>query len=358
MHTEHPSSRLATRAPRRSGCRAAFHHGLLVWPAALTVAMTTATTSTLASAPSGAAVSSTQPVATVSSRQAGTATAHAGERHARRNDNDIDQFMQRVLANRNAAPWRRLGDFVLRESYSFELDAPPESRLSSFRRVREYEWYVREGTAVRSPVRVDGLGIDGATRRGYEASWLREEERRRAGLRAHGENRGTERDGLGEPEDAEPRFVTDFFYFLEWTLEPGEYYFVGRETVAGREVVRIEFYPTGPFWEEAGARINRGIVKTSMVTLWVDPEIHQIVKYSFENAGLDFLRFRWLLRADGLQAVMQLAPVRGVWMPARLTLSGRATTALGEYAATLTQEFFDYRQAETGARLGDPGSVR
>ena len=123
-------------------------------------------------------------------------------------------------------------------------------------------------------------------------------------------------------------------------------------------MVRIEFYPTGTCREEAGARINRGIVKTSMVTLWVDPEIHQIVKYSFENAGLDFLRFRWLLRADGLQAVMELAPVRGVWMPARMTLSGRATTALGEYAATLTQEFFDYRQAETGARLGDPGSVR
>ena len=163
---------------------------------------------------------------------------------------------------------------------------------------------------------------------------------------------------LVDQGDPEPRFVTDFFYFLEWTSEPGEYYFVGRETVAGREVVRIEFYPTGPFREEAGERINRGIVKTSMVTLWIDPEIHQIVQYAFENAGLDFLRFRWLLRADGLQAVMELAPVRGVWMPARMTLSGRATTALGEYAATFTQEFFDYRQADTGARLADPENDR
>ena len=92
-------------------------------------------------------------------------------------------------------------------------------------------------------------------------------------------------------ETPSPASSTDFFYFLEWTSEPGEYYFVGRETIAGREVVRIEFYPTGPFWEEAGERINRGIVKTSMVTLWIDPEIHQIVQYAFENAGLDFLRF-------------------------------------------------------------------
>lgn len=367
MHTEHPSSRLATRAPRRSGCHAAFPHGLLVLPAALTVAMATATTSMPAFALSGAAdsstqpgtaVSSAQPVATVSSAQAGTATAHAGEPHARRNDSDIDRFMQRVLANRDAAPWQRLGDFVLRETWSFELDAPPESRLSSFRRVREYEWYVRDRRAVRSPVRVDGVGIDDTTRRGYERSWLREEERRRAELLTGDDARGTETQELVDQGDPEPRFVTDFFYFLEWTSEPGEYYFVGRETVAGRQVIRIEFYPAGRFWEEAGERINRGIVKTSMVTLWIDPEIHQIVKYAFENVGLDFLRFQWLLRADGLQAVMELAPVRGVWMPARMTLSGHATTALGEYAATFTQEFFDYRQVETGARLADPGRVR
>ena len=123
-------------------------------------------------------------------------------------------------------------------------------------------------------------------------------------------------------------------------------------------MIRIEFYPSGPFREEAGERINRGVIKTSMVTLWIDPEIHQIVKYAFENAGLDFLRFRWLLRADGLQASMELAPVRGVWMPARMTLSGRATTALGEFAATVTQEFFDYRETETGVRLLDPRSDR
>ena len=342
MHTEHPHG--------RSGGHVA--------PAAFTVAMAMATASMPASAQSGAAVSSTQPGATVSSMQAGTATAHAAEPSAARNDDDIDRFMERVLANRDAAPWRRLGDFVLRETWSFELDAPPESRLSSFRRVREYEWYVRDGTAVRSPVRVDDVGIDDAARRGYERSWLREEDRRRAGLLTGDDPRGTEGRELVDQGDPEPRFVTDFFYFLEWTSEPGEYYVVGRETVAGREVVRIEFYPTGAFWKEAGERINRGIVKTSMVTLWIDPEIHQIVQYSFENAGLDFLRLRWLLRADGLQAVMELAPVRGVWMPARMTLSGRATTALGEYAATLTQEFFDYRQAETGARLADPESDR
>ena len=317
MHIEHPVGRI----------------GGYLFPAALTIGMARAIASATAAA---------QPAAAVSSTRTGTAASNAQEPQSR-HDNEVDRFMERVLARRDAAPWRRLGDFVLRETYSFALDTPPESRLSRFRRVREYEWYVRNGTAVRSPVRVDGVDIDDAMRRGYEQSWLREEERRR------------ERLDQGDPE---PRFITDFFYFLEWGLEPGDYYFVGRETVTGREVVRIEFYPTGPFREEAGERINRGVTKTSTVTLWVDPEIHQIVKYRFENTGLDFLRFRWLLRADGLRASMEMAPVRGVWMPARMTLSGRANTALGEYEVTVTQEFFDYREAETGARLVDSESGR
>ena len=41
-----------------------------------------------------------------------------------------------------------------------------------------------------------------------------------------------------------------------------------------------------------------------------------------------------------------------------MTLSGRATTALGEYEVTITQEFSDYREAETGVRLVDPGRDR
>ena len=36
----------------------------------------------------------------------------------------------------------------------------------------------------------------------------------------------------------------------------------------------------------------------------------------------------------------------------------RATTALGEFAATVTQEFSDYREAETGVRLVGPGRDR
>ena len=90
--------------------------------------------------------------------------------------NEIDLFMERVLDNRDAS-WRRLGDFILRETETLEFDGPLGIPLAGFR--REYEWYVRDDVVVRSPVRFDGVDIDEETRREYEADWLREERRRR-----------------------------------------------------------------------------------------------------------------------------------------------------------------------------------
>lgn len=267
------------------------------------------------------------------------AEANLRETQATQELSDLDQLIRRVLDNRDAA-WRQLGDFVVRETLTLELDAPAVVPYSGFE--REYEWYVHDGVAVRSPVRIDGVEIDEGQRRAYEDSWRRVEERRRA----------------ASEDDGAPRFVTDSYYFLEWEFEPGSYYLVGGEAIGDREVLRIEYYPTELNDQGFNERINRGFAKTTMVTLWVDPERLQILRYSFDNPGLDFLRFRWLLRVDGLEASMEMAPVGDLWMPARVTTSGRVTTALGTFAVTLTRQFFDYRDAETGARLIDAGPPR
>ena len=240
MHTEHPR--------RRSGGHAA--------PAAITVAMAMATTSMPAFALSGAAVSSTRPGTAVSSLQAGTATARAAEPRAARNDNDIDRFMQRVLANRDAAPWRRLGDFVLRETCSVELDAPPESRLSGFLRVREYEWYVRNETAVRSPVRVDGRrhrrrdATRLRTRRGCATRSDGAPGCRRA-IRVVPRARNSSTRDTPSPDSSRTSSTS---WSGRWSRASTTSSV--RETVAGREVVRIEFYPTGPF-SRGGRRTNQ-----------------------------------------------------------------------------------------------------
>ena len=159
----------------------------------------------------------------------------------------------------------------------------------------------------------------------------------------------------------EPRFISES-YFMEFTFEPGNYYFVGRETLAGREVVKLEYYPTdmwndGPdaYDSELDARIDRGFNKTSLVTLWIDPEAYQIVKYTFDNTGLDFLPGRWLLRVDDVGATEMGQPIGNVWLPLRVTVFGRVTTALGDLDLAFTRDFFDSREAETGGRIIDAG---
>ena len=176
----------------------------------------------------------------------------------------------------------------------------------------------------------------------------------------------SDEDPLVDASRLEPRFISES-YFMDFTFEPGNYYLAGRETLAGREVVKIEYYPTnllnddGPELDasELETRIDRGFNKTSLVTLWIDPDAHQIVKYTFDNTGLDFLPGRWLMRIDGLAASMEMGqPIGDVWLPLRVTVAGLATTALGEFDVTFTREFTEYREAQTGARLIDAGVVR
>ncbi|MEE2636086.1 MAG: hypothetical protein VYE68_02485 [Acidobacteriota bacterium] len=161
---------------------------------------------------------------------------------------------------------------------------------------------------------------------------------------------------LADAARLEPRFVSEA-YFMEFRFEPGNYYLVGRDTLAGREVVKIEYYPTKLFDTVDAAdgrdrQLERGFNKTSLVTLWIDPVLHQIVRYTFENAGLDFLPGRWLVRVDELQASMQMGqPIGGVWLPQRVTVSGRATVALGAFDIQFIREYSDYREADTGGRL-------
>ena len=41
-----------------------------------------------------------------------------------------------------------------------------------------------------------------------------------------------------------PRFVSEA-YFMDFKFEPGNYYLAGNEKLEGKEVLKIEYYPTG-----------------------------------------------------------------------------------------------------------------
>ena len=322
--------------------------------------------------------------------QAGsTSGAQSVSTGAEQSGNEIDRFMERVLENRDAS-WRRIGDFVLREVETLAVESPAELPIAGFR--REYEWYVREDVVVRSPQRFDGVDIGETERREYEAEWLRRQRERRDAERREEGRRNAEEAAADAGRDAgprdtdtageartEPEFISDAGYFMEFAFEPGNYYLAGYETLAGREVVKIEYYP-GDLFDKAAPddaerdepeetdgrrevsiriRLQREqFAKTSLVTFWIDPEVHEVVRYTFDNVGLDFLPGRWLVRVDGWHASIEMAqPIGGVWLPRRMTLTGRATTALGAFELRFTREYSDYREALTGGRLVGFGDV-
>jgi hypothetical protein len=281
---------------------------------------------------------------------------------------DLDALMAEVLKRRDDT-WRRLGDYVLDERERVEIVGPDRAVLYSLR--REFTWYSRDGILVRSPVKVDGVVIGEEDRRRYEERWLREQREHadRHRTRSARSPAGSEEAGGRQPErdPDEPRFISEA-HFFRFRFSPGNYYLAGRDTVDGRETLRIEYYPTRLAGDdqrrarrrarrspdrdaELEDRIARQVAKVTLVTLWVDPEVPQIVKFTFDNVDFDFLPLRWLVRLDDARASMTMGqPFEGVWLPQTITMDGAATLATGTLRVRYLREFLDYRLAEVTTR--------
>ena len=290
---------------------------------------------------------------------------------------ELDAFMERVLARREVDR-KVLNDYILDEKEEFEILGPGRFRLH--RSSREYTWIVREDMHVRSPLRYDGVAVPDDQRVRYEESWMRREKERQE-RKAKGEKEdaevvvsGSGVDVTGKTVPTEPRFVSEA-YFMDFKFEPGNYYVAGREQFEGQEVVKIEYYPTRLFGgkdDEKTPReirrdrgqdrerqleneIERKLNQTSLITLWIDPKIHQIVKYTFDNVWLDFLPAAWLVRVDSMRASMTMfQPFEGVWLPRGIDISADVTLANGTFGAAYERRFSDYRQAEVKSRIRIP----
>ena len=292
---------------------------------------------------------------------------------AQSDSEDLDAFMSRVLARRDDN-WKRLQQYVLDETERFELRGPGAVLL--YGRERELTWYIRDGVFVRSPVAVDGAAVGESERVQYENEWLAREKHRDA------DERRDQTDSPSPGADVvtmagadgstlarlvrEPRFVSAA-YFLKFKFEPGRYAFVGPEQVDGHRVLRIEYYPTRLYGDDrdAGgppdtgtpskaqeARLQRQMNKVALITLWVEPGAHQIVRYTFENVGWDFLPGRSLARIDDINATMQMGqPFPGVWLPGEIRGRGAVTLANGTYEVRYRTSFHDYREADVKVRI-------
>jgi hypothetical protein len=292
---------------------------------------------------------------------------------------DLDQFMERVLARRDEN-WKRLQQYILDEREQFELRGPLNVPIWGQR--REYTWYIRDGFFVRSPRTANGVAVSEEERREYEDEFLRrakdrDQEAPKRGDATEGEKTPERQAAIEAPANMEaflsqtrrPQFI-DSAYFLKFKFEAGKYALVGRETFENRDVLRIEYYPTRMFAKEnepddegaqegkpsredaAGAAVGRLMNKVALITIWVEPATHQIVKYTFDNLHLDFLPAAWLVRLDDLRATMTMSqPFTDVWLPRDLEMQFGATLAAGSITARYRIDYDDYREAATSGRI-------
>src|SRR3954453_1169825 len=259
---------------------------------------------------------------------------------------DLDAFMRQVVARRDDN-WKRLQQYILDERKTIELRGI--NRLPIWGEKREYTWFIRDGFFVRSPVKFNGAAVPEAERRKFEADYLARQKRRDSRARdqadASSDVAPAEVGDVGGliQQTRQPQFVSSA-YFLRFKFEEGKYALVGRETLDGRDVLRVEYYPSKLYSDDQrrreakshdpqdpwDAEMQRLLNKVALVTLWVEPAAHQIVKYTFDNIGFDFLPAQWLVQVTSLKASMTMSqPFPDVWLPHDVDVSGSATFAAG-----------------------------
>src|SRR6266446_8884374 len=95
----------------------------------------------------------------------GSSTQAVLGRQAASTPNDLDVFMEQVLARRDDN-WKKLQQYILDEQERAELRGPGATLV--WGQQRDYTWYVRDGYLVRSPVRFNGVTISAGDRQKYE----------------------------------------------------------------------------------------------------------------------------------------------------------------------------------------------
>jgi hypothetical protein len=262
---------------------------------------------------------------------------------------ELDTFMQQVLERRDDN-WKKVQQYILDEFERAEFRGPGDALMWGEK--REYLWYPRDGVFVRSPVRFNGATIGERDREKYEQDFLKQARER--------EERGRD-----------PQFISSA-YFLRFKFEGERYALVGRETLDGREVLRIEYYPTRLFSEEPATRaeargnqaagrkskddaygdeVQRLMNKASLVTLWIEPNLKQIVRYTFDNVGFDFLPAAWLVRVTDLKASMLMTEAfPSVWLPSRIEMAGAIALAPGPFTISYDIQYSGYREAVTSTK--------
>jgi hypothetical protein len=291
---------------------------------------------------------------------------------------DLEALMKKVLAQRDEN-WKKLQQYILEEHVTLDV-RNATARVWGER--REYQWFLRDGYFIRSPLKINGVTVPEASRRAEEDAYLR-------GAKARDELKpGDEKASLvfgpqglkftpgrsREPLDDGPADVSgliqqrrrpefiDSAYFFTFRFEQGKYAFVGRERVADRDVLRIEYYPAKLFKPDDEAQSERGrksddafaqiMNKASLVTLWIDPQANQIVKYTFTTLNADAFGGAWIARLREFKASMTMSqPFKDAWLPRDVDFTASVTLASGPLDVHYHIEYRSYLEATATARI-------
>ncbi len=312
---------------------------------------------------------------------------------------DLDAFMKAVVVRRDDN-WKKLQQYILDEREEISIAGPGGLRV--WGEERDYTWFIRDGFFIRSPVKFNGATIGDADRRKAEDEYLRRSQRRDQRANADGRvsveaNNGGAKVTIdaGDAGDAgdgdtlssvdglikqtrQPQFISSS-YFLRFKFDEGTYALVGREKFEGRDVLRVEYYPTKLYSGEGRGRGRRGdsrtpeeqakderqtaelrrlMNKVALITLWIEPASHQIVKYTFDNVDFDFLPVPWLLRINTVKASMTMGqPFPDVWLPRGLDVNIGLVLAIGQFDFRAAVSYNDYREATVTSKVTVPGAT-
>ena len=245
------------------------------------------------------------------------------------NETEIDAFMRKALETR-ARDWDRRYDYVFRETEELRIqgdigDAP----FAGF--TREWAWYVKDGYLVRSPISVDGMPVSEEKRLRAEEGWIKGLKKQR-------------RKGKNMNEEDE---------FFGFEFEPGNYFFSGRETLNGHEVVKIEYYPSERLTEadirkaEKNDDFDVQVEKSLAVTVYALPEEQRIVRMVMHNTGMDFLPGQSIVKVMEARAWMDMFKAEnGDWLIREFVAHGTAAMASGDINVRYVRRFDEYRKAK------------
>lgn len=276
---------------------------------------------------------------------------------------DLDALMRDVLTKRDEN-WKKLQQYVLDEREAIDLRGP--SQMPIWGEHREYTWFIRNGIFVRSPMKVNGAPVTEAERRKYEADYLKRMERREHRDAAPPDDTVLD-PGAMLSQSRQPQFISSA-YLLRFKFEQGKFALVGHETIDGRDTLRIEYYPERLFTGTDRRRhsdsekdraydeeFRRLMNKVALVTLWVQPDAKQIVRYTFNNVALDFLPAQWLVHIDEITASMNMSqPFPDVWLPRDMQINAALSFVGGQFYLHYGLEYHDYRQADVSSKIKIP----